>query len=559
MIRNRILQFVRNAIHDVFSSRGKVLIGRYSSSPGVVQEITLGAGIALSDAGVLSSSGSAPVTASVSAANSAARLALSSASAIGFAVIEADTGRVYMLISGGNPALSGDWLQIGDRDIQLSDVSGLSSALSSEALTRATADNGLSAALNAETSARTAADTSLAADLATETSIRDAQNQFELFFRQAADTSLTASIASEASQRIAADNGKAPIPLYVTSPPVNGVTAAENGQLVRVSKTLNVEPFTDYICRRSGGVATTVFNKIGANEPLFLNAPPVDGFTLGYSGQKAYVGSGIEPFVSYENITIPGQPSEWVKSSIHLASISSLQVSVATNLGVLSLGKTIFCSGTAADYSVTLPAVNVSQGRFVDVVMAAELTRFVSIASTALIDGQASRIMWSGESARFYSNGFTWMKIQGTSKSLRARLSASAAYPIPSNSVLQHPLLNLGAGDDPSGRMADAPGSRIQIRRSGHYRVRGTIRFSAFTQQASIVIAYVYRNGVEVAIHDTLALVGSLPAPAAQGIVYFDAGDFATLWLYHNAASNQNTFVAASRIADLYVEEVSPY
>lgn len=73
-----------------------------------------------------------PLTASKVVANAAARLALSLADAEGFAVVEADTGKSYMLVEGGNPATSGDWTQIGDRDIQQSDVSGLTSSLSAK-------------------------------------------------------------------------------------------------------------------------------------------------------------------------------------------------------------------------------------------------------------------------------------------------------------------------------------------------------------------------------------------------------------------------------------------
>ena len=65
-----------------------------------------------------------PLTASKVVANAAARLALSLADAEGFAVVEADTGKSYMLVENGNPATSGDWTQIGDRDIQWADVGG---------------------------------------------------------------------------------------------------------------------------------------------------------------------------------------------------------------------------------------------------------------------------------------------------------------------------------------------------------------------------------------------------------------------------------------------------
>ena len=70
-----------------------------------------------------------PLTASKVVANAAARLALNDAE--GFAVVEADTGKSYMLVEGGNPATSDDWTQIGDRDIQWADVGGTTAGIAS--------------------------------------------------------------------------------------------------------------------------------------------------------------------------------------------------------------------------------------------------------------------------------------------------------------------------------------------------------------------------------------------------------------------------------------------
>lgn len=66
-------------------------------------------------------------------ADQAARLALTSEEAESFIVLEADTGKSWGLITDGVPATSGDWLQIGDRDIVMTDVAGLVAALAGKA------------------------------------------------------------------------------------------------------------------------------------------------------------------------------------------------------------------------------------------------------------------------------------------------------------------------------------------------------------------------------------------------------------------------------------------
>lgn len=75
------------------------------------------------------------ITASVAVANAAARLALSAAAARNVAVVEADTGKSYMLISGGTPSSAGDWLQLGDNDVAWGDVSGKPSTFAPSAHT----------------------------------------------------------------------------------------------------------------------------------------------------------------------------------------------------------------------------------------------------------------------------------------------------------------------------------------------------------------------------------------------------------------------------------------
>ena len=69
------------------------------------------------------------LTASMEVADAAARLALSAAAAVGKIVVQADNGNSYMLVEDGDPAEPVDWVQVGDRDITIPDVDGLTGAL----------------------------------------------------------------------------------------------------------------------------------------------------------------------------------------------------------------------------------------------------------------------------------------------------------------------------------------------------------------------------------------------------------------------------------------------
>jgi hypothetical protein len=73
------------------------------------------------------------LTETIEVANAAARLALTLEQAEGKIVVELDTGRSFGLPLGGDPSEAGDWIQLGDRDIQIADVNGLSAALGAKA------------------------------------------------------------------------------------------------------------------------------------------------------------------------------------------------------------------------------------------------------------------------------------------------------------------------------------------------------------------------------------------------------------------------------------------
>jgi hypothetical protein len=80
------------------------------------------------------------LTATLSVADQAARLALTTAQASGKIVIQADDGTSWGLIAGGDPASAGDWIQVGDRDITIGDVSGLQAALNGKQAASANLD-----------------------------------------------------------------------------------------------------------------------------------------------------------------------------------------------------------------------------------------------------------------------------------------------------------------------------------------------------------------------------------------------------------------------------------
>jgi hypothetical protein len=148
---------------------------------------------------------------------------------------------------------------------------------------------------------------------------------------------------------------------------------------------------------------------------------------------------------------------------------SEVPITGAIGLTSAAFGKMHVCSGTSADYTVDLPAVAVSAGKLIGFRMSSALTKLVTLdaASTELIDGLQTRVMWANEVAILYCDGASWTKIAGKTVAMSAmlymdanQLFAASGY----NVITYNKEYGVGAPG-----MADPSNNRILIRRSGVY------------------------------------------------------------------------------------------
>jgi hypothetical protein len=155
-------------------------------------------------------------------------------------------------------------------------------------------------------------------------------------------------------------------------------------------------------------------------------------------------------------------------------SIVSVTGATTAQYGALHL-----CSGTSANYAVTLPAV--SAGGFLGFQMASGLTKLVTItrAGSALIDGATTRIMWAGESAFLYSDGTNWFKLFGKIVPMTCVMYRNAGgFVIPSGTPINIPMDTISS--DPTGAMADnVTNNRINIVRASNYTIAGVVTATA--------------------------------------------------------------------------------
>lgn len=223
-----------------------------------------------------------------------------------------------------------------------------------------------------------------------------------------------------------------------------------------------------------------------------------------------------------------------------------------TSLNSEAYGVTHVCSGTIADYTITLPMAALENiGKLIHFRMAriGSLTRFVTLNSPfQLIDGKTSRIMWAGETVTLISDGINWLKVAGRSLPLKGKATnisgAGAGYvqQIPSNittSVILHniefdnysKMVEIDSGNEIAG---------ITIRRSGTYSIHGCVYWNGVAGwTASRVFGRIHKNGVGIAFSESNAQAGTYPTNNPSTVVELNVGDFLRLTAYQNSGESR--------------------
>jgi len=126
--------------------------------------------------------------------------------------------------------------------------------------------------------------------------------------------------------------------------------------------------------------------------------------------------------------------------NINLSGVVSAYNQIGTNIAITgvytmgsnSFGNLHFCSGTTANYTLTLPAVSGNTGKIVTIQMSNTLTKLVTVDANGseMIDGALTRIMWANESCVLYCDGSAWRKVGGRTIPMVSAISPSATQSI---------------------------------------------------------------------------------------------------------------------------------
>jgi len=213
--------------------------------------------------------------------------------------------------------------------------------------------------------------------------------------------------------------------------------------------------------------------------------------------------------------------------------------------GAVGLTSTAFgvlhqCTGTSADYTITLPAVSGNAGKIIGFQMSTALTKLVTIDGNGseTIDGSLTRIMWAGETATLYCDGTAWTKIAGKTIPMIGSLTVNATQSVATATDTKKTLGATQSVDNGVPSMSDTANSKITAKRPGKYTLFGSTRISNISVAANMETR-VYYNGSELTIASRVNSSGDWPACAVSIGYTLAVGDYIELYAKQYTGVNQ--------------------
>ena len=215
-----------------------------------------------------------------------------------------------------------------------------------------------------------------------------------------------------------------------------------------------------------------------------------------------------------------------------------------TGTATALMGRLNVCSGTSADYTVTLPAVSGNAGRYIGFRMASGLTKLVTLDGNAseTIDTALTRVMWAQETALLYCNGSTWTKMAGKSRPMIADIGLTSA----SATFARITELKVSIGtviENNTGLMHDSGNARISIVRAGRYLVIPFIRLIVGADTAKVNCWARSAATSYMALGEASGLNTAAVAASASAVRELAASTYVELYLYHDCSATPLTAV----------------
>jgi hypothetical protein len=228
-----------------------------------------------------------------------------------------------------------------------------------------------------------------------------------------------------------------------------------------------------------------------------------------------------------------------------------------TGTATAVIGRLNVCSGTSANYTVTLPAVSGNSGKYIGFRMAAGLTKLVTLEGdgTETIDGATTRVMWAGETALLYCDGSTWTKMAGKTLTLAGAITGTQTNTVSCANGTPGKAPVTGTEYDTSGLMCDsATNKRINVVRAGLYHLAASVFYESIANANLVKYLQVSVNGTAdgTMYADNPALsAGSNTRLRLTRPRVFAVNDYVEIYGLHYGASNEPVSLLRSELIEV--------
>lgn len=228
-----------------------------------------------------------------------------------------------------------------------------------------------------------------------------------------------------------------------------------------------------------------------------------------------------------------------------------------TGTATAVIGRLNVCSGTSANYTVTLPAVSGNSGKYIGFRMAAGLTKLVTLDGdgTETIDGATTRVMYAKETALLYCDGTTWTKMAGKTLPLAGAITGTQTNTVSCANGTPGKAPVTGTEYDTSGLMCDsATNKRINVVRAGLYHLAASVFYESIANANLVKYLQVSVNGTAdgTMYADNPALSsGSNTRLRLTRPRVFAVNDYVEIYGLHYGASNEPVSLLRSELIEV--------
>jgi hypothetical protein len=229
----------------------------------------------------------------------------------------------------------------------------------------------------------------------------------------------------------------------------------------------------------------------------------------------------------------------WATPSAYdmLSTLTASEISI-TGATTATISRMHVCSGTSANYTVTLPAASGNTGKLIGFRMDPALTKIVTLDGNGSekINDVTTRLLRANESCVLYCDGSNWFKVAGNSIAMTATMRSTSGQTLTTGTITKV-TLNSSDYTDPAA-MVNTSLNRIDVIRPGVYIASLNISFvNGSTMQAAG--GYVYLNGARrYAAFVPSTGANSFPNPFVSQPMTLSAGDYVEAYAFQNSGGN---------------------